>query len=106
MLLRVSPSTIIGRSFQRNLFKHCRNAADVVEMVVTDVEIVDLLDPKLIEVRDRLGAITFLHVFAHVKNYTLSAGRNQNSSISLTNIHVMNLEFAVGLRASNSRENE
>jgi len=32
------------------LIKHCRNAANVVEMVMADVEIIDVLDPKLVEV--------------------------------------------------------
>src|SRR5437899_1652481 len=102
----VTLPTIIRVTLKWNLRKDCRNAADVVEMVVADVEVVDMLYAKLIQVRNGFGAIVFLHVFANIKQHHLSAWRDQYRSISLTNIHVVNLELSIGLSIGDSDENQ
>jgi len=40
-----------------------------------------------------------------MKQDDLSAGRDQYRSVSLTYVHVVNLEFSIGLGTSNPSEN-
>src|SRR5258706_16453688 len=85
----ITSAAIISIPLKRNMFKHGRNATDMVKMVVAYEEIVDVLDSELVEVRDRLGAISFLHVLADIKHNELSAWRDQDRPVALANINVV-----------------
>src|SRR5258708_4373830 len=93
----ITSATIVSIPLKRNMFKQGWNATDMVKVVVAYEEIVDVLYTELVDVRNRLGAISFLHVLANIKHYKLSAWRDQNCPVSLANIHVMNLKLAISL---------
>src|SRR5258708_22963969 len=93
----ITSTTIISIPLKRNMFKHGWNATDMVKVVVAYEEIVDVLDAELVEVRDRLGTISVLHVLANVKHHKLSAWRVHNCPVSLANIHMVNLKLAIAL---------
>ena len=84
------------------LLKHGRNTADVVEVVMTHIKIVDMLDAELIEVGNGLCAIALLHIFTSIEQDNLSGRRDQNRPVSLANIHVVNLELTIGLALRDS----
>jgi hypothetical protein len=80
--------------------EHSRNAADVVEMIMADVEVVDMLHPELVEVRNGPCAITLLQVLTGIEDNDLPGGRNKYRAVPLTDIDVMDLQFSIGLAGS------
>src|SRR5262245_49861774 len=80
---------------QRKASQHGGNAADVVEMIVAYKDVIDLLDAKLIEIGHGRLAVLSLHVLAHVKQDDFAARGNEHGPITLADVNMMDLEFAV-----------
>jgi hypothetical protein len=79
---------------ERKSFQYRSNASDVVEVVMTNECVVDLLNTELVEIVNCTLAVSKFHVLAHVEEYDFSLWRNQDSTVCLSGINVMNLEFA------------
>src|SRR5882762_4139680 len=96
-LSRIAFTTIISISPERKLLENGRNTPDVIKMVVAHEKKIDLLHAQLVKVRKGLSAALSLHVLTDIEQYYLSTWRDEDHTVALAHVHVVNLEVAVRL---------